>query len=125
VRTPRHQRPAVNTPAAVELCHDILKWMIPTLNKFPSQQRFTLGERVESGLLDVLEALVDAAFSKRAANPLARANLRLQRVKHLWRLAVELEVIGQRQYAHAAEQLDQLGRQIGGWQQSSREKTPE
>ncbi|MBL7000761.1 MAG: diversity-generating retroelement protein Avd [Gammaproteobacteria bacterium] len=122
IKHPRHQ---VNTPAAVELCHDILKWMIPQLNKFPRQQRFTLGERIEGGLLDVLESLVEAAFSKRKANPLAKANLRLQRVKHLWRLAVELEVVGHRQYGYAAEQLEQLGRQIGGWQQSGHEKATE
>ncbi len=121
-KRPRQQ---ANTPAAVELCHDILKWIIPQLNKFPRQQRFTLGERIEGGLLDVLELLVEAAFSKRKASPLTRANLRLQRVKHLWRLAVELELVGHRQYGHAAEQLEQLGRQIGGWQQSGHEKAAE
>ncbi|QEP42380.1 diversity-generating retroelement protein Avd [Ectothiorhodospiraceae bacterium BW-2] len=113
------QKMAVSTPAAVELCHDLLKWIIPHLGKFPRNQRFTLAERIESGLLDVLEHLVEAAYSNRPATPLGKANLRLQRVKHLWRLSVELNITGQQQYAYAAELMEQLGRQIGGWYQSS------
>ena len=107
-------------PAAVELCHGLLKWIIPHLNRFPRQQRFTLGERIEGGLLDVLEGLVEAAYSPRPSKPLAAANLRLQRVKHLWRLALELEVITQKRYAYGVQLLEDLGRQIGGWQRASR-----
>ena len=118
----RHSEPP-STPAAVELCHHILQWIIPQLLKFPRAQRFTLGERIESGLLEVLEELVEAAYSKRPATALGRANLRLQRVKHLWRLAMELKVIGHRPYCHAAELFEQLGRQIGGWIQYRAKKS--
>lgn len=46
--------PPANTPAAVQQCHDLLHWMIPLLDNFPRNRRFTLGERLESGLLDIL-----------------------------------------------------------------------
>ena len=49
-------------PQAVQDCHDLLRWLIPLLDKFPRARRFTLGERLEGGLLDVLEELVDAAY---------------------------------------------------------------
>jgi RNA-directed DNA polymerase len=48
----RNQSP--NAPQAVQSCHDILLWIIPQLDKLPRQRRYTLGERIESGLLDVL-----------------------------------------------------------------------
>jgi len=41
-----------------------LLWLIPLLDTFPRARRFTLGERLESTLLDVLERLVEAAYSR-------------------------------------------------------------
>ena len=108
-----------NSPAAVQDCHELLEWLIPLLDNFPRNRRFTLGDRIESGLLDILEWLVAASYSRDKAVLLQRANMRLARVRHLWRLAFELQVIPARRYQHGAELLDSLGRQIGGWQAAS------
>lgn len=108
------------TPQAVQSCHELLLWLIPQLDKFPRSRRFTLGERLETALLEVLEALVEAAYSGGSAkkSPLQRANLRLELVRHLWRLCHELQVIPTRRYQHGATLVDDLGRQIGGWLRS-------
>jgi hypothetical protein len=37
-------------PQAVQSCHELLLWLIPHLDKFPRARRFTLGERIETGL---------------------------------------------------------------------------
>lgn len=34
-----------NVPRAVQLCHELLAWLIPLLDQFPRQRRFTLYER--------------------------------------------------------------------------------
>jgi len=81
------------TPQAVQACHELLLWLIPQLDKFPRARRFTLGERIENGLLEVLELLVDAAYSRTKQAVLKQANLRLAVARHLWRLAQELQVI--------------------------------
>ena len=47
-------------PKSVQDCHDLLRWLIPHLGKFPRARRFTLGERLEGGLLDVPAELIDA-----------------------------------------------------------------
>jgi hypothetical protein len=69
-------------------------------------------------LLDVLELLVEAAYTRNKEAPLQRANVRLEVVRHLWQLARELRVVAIRQYEHGARLLDDLGRQIGGWLRS-------
>ena len=102
-------------PKAVQDCHDLLRWLIPQLDKFPRTRRFTLGERLESGLLEVLAELVDAAYRRDKAPALRRANRRLQVVRHLWRLGWELEVVPMRRYEHGARLLESLGAQVGGW----------
>lgn len=109
------------TPQAVQSCHDLLAWMIPQIDKFPRVRRFTLGERLESGLLEVLERLIEAAYSRAQAKAeaLHQANLRLDVVRHLWRLGHTLKSLPSKQYAHGAGLLENLGRQIGGWRRDA------
>ena len=112
-----HVMPAT-VPLAVQSCHELLLWLIPQLDKFPRLRRFTLGERLETGLPRVLELLVEAAYSRNKDESLRRANRQLEVVRHLWRIAHELKVIATRQYEHGARLIDDLGRQIGGWLRS-------
>lgn len=111
-------------PQAVQSCHELLLWLVPQLDKFPRSRRFTLGERIEAGLLEVLELLVVAAYQRNREASLRRANVRLEVVRHLWRLAHELKVMATRQYEHGARLIDDLGRQIGGWLRSQRVPEP-
>jgi hypothetical protein len=109
-----------STPQAVQATHVLLRWLIPILDKFPRVRRFTLGERLECEVLAVLGLLVEAAYSRDKEALLAQANVRVEVVRHLWRLAHELQIISTRRYEHGANLLDDLGRQIGGWLKSRR-----
>jgi hypothetical protein len=117
-------KPKPTTPQAVVACHDLLAWVIPQLDKLPRVRRFTLGERIETGLLDVLERLIEAAYSsgQAKAEVLRAANLRLDVVRHLWRLGYGLQALPGRQYGHGAELIEGLGRQIGAWRRDSAAK---
>ena len=110
-------------PKAVEDCHALLAWIIPKLDGFPRAHRFTLGERIESGLLFVLERLIEAAYQKQRDDPLRAANLRLDVVRHLWRLSHTLRVVSSQCYGQGSERLTELGRQIGGWRRYTKEAT--
>ena len=72
-----------NTLKAIDDCHALLGWMLPQLDRFPRARRFTLGNRIEDGLLFVLKRLVEAAYSKQSSAALQQANLRLEVVRHL------------------------------------------
>lgn len=112
---PQTANKQADTPKVVQDCHDLLVWLIPLLDQFPRARRFSLGDRLESGLLEVLENLVAAAYSRDKRPFLIPANRRLQVVRHLWRLCYELQVIPVKRYEHGARLLVNLGRQIGGW----------
>ena len=112
------------TPQAVQAGHELLLWLIPQIDKFPRVRRFTLGERLESALLEVLELSVEAAYTHNKRAALQRANLRLEVAKHLWRLALELKAVALRQYEHGARLMDELGRQLGGWLRSLETRNP-
>lgn len=111
-------RPPANdpTPKAVQDCHELLLWLIPVIDQFPRVRRFTLGERLENGVLDLLDALTSAAYAKDKSPYLARASQRLNLLLHLWRVCFELRVIPARRYEHGARLFAALGQQVGGWQ---------
>jgi len=114
------------SPQAVQAAHELLLWLVPQIDKFPRVRRFTLGERLESVLLQVLELSVQAAFTRSKREALQQANLKLETAKHLWRLAHELRAAPVRQYEHGARLMEELGRQLGGWLRSqSRPETSE
>ena len=109
---------SVQPPQAIHDCHALLLWIIPQLDKFPRLRRYTLGERIETLLLQVLERLLEAAYSsgRDKTRALQRASQQLNVVRHLWRLSHELKAVPPRAHAHGAERLVQLGRQLGAWQ---------
>ncbi len=112
------------TPQAVEACHDLLRWLIPKLDAFPRSRRFTLGERLESVILEVLELLVAAAYTRDKAALLEQANRKLSVARHLWRLAWELKLVNSKTHQYAASLMLGIGEQVGGWLRSARRSVP-
>lgn len=106
---------ARRTGGALEAHRGFLLWLIPTLEKFPRAQRFLLGDRIEGTALDVLERLIEATFSRERRGQLQQANLGLEKLRHLLRLAFELRYLDQRRYEHAARAIDDTGRLVGAW----------
>ena len=105
-------------PKVVEDCHQLLIWLIPLLDKFPRNRRFTLGERLENGLLEVLTLCTHAAYQGKKQQLLDDANRQLTTLKHLWRLSFVLKVINSKTYEYGVKGLVGIGRQVGAWRKS-------
>ena len=103
------------TGPAIEAHYRFLLWLIPTIEKFPRTHKFTVGERIEKTALDVLEALIEATYTKERAQHLRRANLGVEKLRFLLRLAMDLSILDRTRYEHAARALDETGRLVGGW----------
>jgi hypothetical protein len=106
---------ARRTGPALEAHRQFLLWLVPTIEKFPRAQKFLLGDRIQTTALDVLEALIEATYTRERRAHLARANLGLEKLRHFIRLAVELKHLDLRRYEHAARSLDEIGRLVGAW----------
>jgi hypothetical protein len=94
---------------------DLLVYLIPQLNKFPRDQKFVLGDRIETKLLDVQEFCLRAYYSREKRGHLLEANLQLEVARHLVRLANALKLFSNHTYGLLAEKMDEVGRMIGGW----------
>ena len=108
-RSERHYGPAL------EKHYQFVLWLIPTLEKLPRSQKFLLGDRMQNQALDVLHQLVAATYSRERRGILERANLGLEQLRFLIRLAKDLQHMDLRRYEFAARAVDETGRLIGGW----------
>jgi hypothetical protein len=101
--------------SALERMQGFLLWLVPTVEKFPRSQKFLLGDRIQATALDVLERLIEATFTRTRARALNEANLRVEKLRILFRLATDLRLLDLRRYEFAARSLVEVGRLIGGW----------
>ena len=44
--------------------YDLILWLTPKMGKFPREHRFTIGQRIERLLGDILEKLIRAKFTR-------------------------------------------------------------
>jgi hypothetical protein len=94
---------------------DFLKWLLPVTEKFPKKYHFTFSNRIDNLALDVVEDLVEARYIRDKTLVLRRANLRLERMRILLRLAHELRILNHDGHEHAAKAMAEVGRMLGGW----------
>ena len=113
---PEEQAPAVILVKA----YDHVLWSVQKAEKFPRSFRFSVGERIVQGSLDLLLTLVDATYSRDKAPHLARANRELNALRYLFRLAKDLRLVSNDAWVFSAERLDELGRMTGGWLKAAR-----
>jgi hypothetical protein len=92
-----------------------LLWLIPTVEKFPRSQKFLLGDRIQATALDVLERLIEATYTRGRQPLLAAANLGVEKLRLLFRLALDLKLLDMRRYEHAARSLDKV---ITAWREA-------
>ena len=95
--------------------YDFLLWLYPVVNKFPKSQRFVLGQRIESKILDLIHSMIVANALRDKSADLQQASVELDELRILIRLAKDLHFVNIKQYGVAAEKLNEIGRLLSGW----------
>ena len=84
---------ARSTGAALEAHYRFVVWLVPTLERFPRSQKFLLGDRIQHTALDVLERLIEATYTRTRGGQLALANIGIEKLRFLCRLAHDLRYL--------------------------------
>jgi hypothetical protein len=104
--------------------YDLLKYLIPTTEKFPKSQRFVLAKRIQDAALDLHECLLEArkvdALARR--DVLLRADVELEKLRLHLRLSMELAYLKFPQYEHASGYVVEMGRMLGAWREGTERK---
>ncbi len=95
----------------------MLVWLFQTTSGFPKARRHSLTDKIEHCALQLLESLVLANGLRGAARveALVTADGKLQCLRMLLRVAMELGDLSRRRYRYVAGQLSEIGRLLGGW----------
>jgi hypothetical protein len=99
----------------IQKTYDLIKWYVPILNRLPRDHKFMLGDRIISGLYDLLEGLILARFADRKLARLHALNGRLDVLRHQTRLLLDFDLIASKRYQYAGEMINQIGIESGGW----------
>ena len=113
-----------NDPSVVVKTYDFVLWLLPHLAGFSRQHRFTLGDRMENQALEILDLLVQASYSREKRDLLRQANLGLERLRFLIRLAKDLRLLSGSQYEFAGRAMYGIGSEIGGWTKQAASPPP-
>ena len=70
-----------DAPTIFVAWQDFLVWLLPTTAKLLKHVGFTFVNRIDNLALDIAEDLVEARYSRSKAPVLARANLRLEKLR--------------------------------------------
>lgn len=111
------------TVTVVPLLYDLFVWYAQKLSQYPKKFKYNLGERIISCYLDVLDAIIEAQYSKgKKSHFLRKANVTLEKLRFLVRLSKDLQCITLHDYEYAVRQLNEIGKMVGGWEKHSKKK---
>ncbi len=83
---------------------------------FAREYRYTLGEKLQGELMEILVCIYRANSSQEGRSEvLAEARRRLVKVKLYIRMLHDLKVISLKQFALQAERVENLSRQLSAW----------
>ena len=95
--------------------YDLVVWSCRHVAKFPRTHRFTLGDRLEVRLYEVLEMLIRAKYTRDRRALLRSVNVELELLRFQFRIAKDLQCISIESYGYAARSVDEVGRLLGGF----------
>lgn len=114
-----------NTVGVIEHILGIYKTWYGYRDGLPKKSRYTLGDKIDTRFLQILELLYVASYQnvKEKLPTLQRALSGVDTLKFLLRIAWELQAIDNKKYEILSDGLNEVGKQIGGWIKGLQTKT--
>ena len=87
------------------------------LKLFPKQEKYSLGQKIENLILEILEFLLSAAYLPKYQKyqTLKKASDKNDLLKYLVRLAYETKSLNSKKYLILEEKIIEMGKKLGGW----------
>lgn len=97
--------------------YDLLMWLIPQVQKFPREYRFTISEHIQQLLIGFQDNLIKAGKEKTDAKRdiLQEADIQLAQLRFWIRFSRDKELLKFQQYEHVIKMVNEVGRLLGAW----------
>ncbi len=94
--------------------YDLVKWVYPTVNRFPRSQRLILSQRIEVTSIRILELVIDFEKRKTETNRRKISN-EIHKLQILFRICKDLSYLSFKRYEHASSLLNEISQIIADW----------
>ena len=87
------------------------------LPNFSKNSRYTIGTKIDSLFLEIIESIIRAAYSDKLEKliSLKNASLKLDLLKFFLQISWEIKSLDNKKYLFLSEKLDEIGKMLGGW----------
>lgn len=90
----------------------------------PKQDRYTIWQRCENLILDIIEGMLLASQTYKGdkLQTLEKVSSKLDLLRVLVRFMKDMKIIDNKKYVALQEPIDEIGRMLGGWIKSSKDR---
>ena len=101
--------------------YDLILYSFPILNRFPKSQKFVIAQQIENSMINIGRLIVQANGEYNKSLALKQADVELETLKLLIRLAKDLKFFQKAShYENHSKRLEEIGRLLGGLQKKFR-----
>ena len=94
--------------------YELLTYLYPVLKKFPKSEKYTLAQRIENTIINLIEQIITLNLEKNKEEPLKKADIELEKLRIFTRLSHDQKFIGIHQYEIINTKTAEIGKMIGG-----------
>lgn len=94
--------------------YDFMLWLYPAIKKFPKNEKYIMGERIEKTALNVMDGIITSNCEFNKKETLRRTNVELEKLRIFIRLAKDLKLMNFKKYELASRQINEIGKLLGG-----------
>jgi hypothetical protein len=104
--------------------YDLYKTFYGYRDSITKQDRYTIWQRCENVILDITEGILLASQTYKADKlpALEKTSVKVNLLRVFFRLMKEVKTIDNRKYMVLEESVDEIGRMLGGWIRSTKER---
>lgn len=106
-----------NEISLIQKTYDLYKITYSYSKTFPKSDKYSLGGRIKTLIIEMLELLMEAETAKKdwKSPILEKVSRKLRILKLLVRLTNEIKILDNKKYLVLSEKLQEIGRMLGGW----------
>jgi len=84
---------------------------------FPKSSRYTLGIKIDSLFLEVIELIIKASYSDKLEKfiSLKNASVKLDLLKFFLQITWEIKSLDNKKYILISEKMNEIGKMLRGW----------
>jgi len=87
------------------------------LEVFPKRQKFSIGQKCENIIIEILESIIIASQVPKTSKLLylEKASIKLNILKIFFRLLKEFRIVDIKKYINLETYCQEIGKMLGGW----------